>query len=92
MALCEAKYGCKCQDAFNNTYSCLRSLSSGGEENTLYCEFDDDVQFVEMYDLANDPYQLSNLGQRMDEETRRRYSAKLAVLKACRGRDQCFQP
>ncbi len=68
----------------------FRTLSAS--ENILYCEFQDDVGFVEMYDLTADPYQLLNLAQQMDPGTRARYSEKLHNLESCRGRGQCFQP
>jgi len=50
---------CSVQDASNNTYQCLRILNS--TNNQLYCEFDDDVHFIELYNVTADPYELKNL-------------------------------
>ena len=87
--LCLGDYGCKCQDAANNTYTCLRTLAS--EEDSLYCQFDDSEDFVELYDMRRDPYQLDNKAYRR----RRRRSAGrrrelLAAYYKCRGRVNCF--
>jgi len=30
---------CVCEDAYNNTYTCVRTIS--GSENLMYCEFAD---------------------------------------------------
>uniref|UniRef100_T1JN66 Sulfatase N-terminal domain-containing protein n=1 Tax=Strigamia maritima TaxID=126957 RepID=T1JN66_STRMM len=51
---------CICEDAFNNTYSCIRTLSQSGT-NKIYCEFKDNEHFVEMYNMKVDPMQLKNL-------------------------------
>ena len=32
---------CVCEDSKNNTYTCVRTMSS--EQNLVYCQFDDDV-------------------------------------------------
>ena len=35
-----APFSCKCQDAKNNTYSCLRTIATGGaEKDEVYCVF-----------------------------------------------------
>jgi len=59
MCSCRADYECKCFDARNNTYDCIRTLSA--DRNMVLCAFDDDENFVELYDLTSDPYQLENL-------------------------------
>ena len=46
------------QDVGNNTYTCLRTLNP--DENSIYCYFIDSEDFVEVYDLSGDPYQLEN--------------------------------
>lgn len=51
--------GCICEDALNNTYTCLRTLNK--TLDTVYCQFDDKERFVEMFNLTSDPYQLYNL-------------------------------
>ena len=60
-------------------------------ENTQYCEFDDDVNFVELYDLDSDPYQLFNVAPQMTQEEREEYSERLDKLRGCKGKEQCFQ-
>ena len=59
MAECSYVWGCKCQDSRNNTYNCLRSLTP--REDSLFCQFSDDTNSEEFYDLRTDPYQLHNL-------------------------------
>ncbi len=78
MQLCLDEFGCKCQDAANNTYRCLRTLviippsgaasESQEEEDSLYCEFDDSEAFVELYDMRRDPYQLHNKASRQQQQ------------------------
>ena len=58
MCFCTVQYQCKCQDSGNNTYSCVRKMTA--EENSIYCMFQDNENFVELYDLYEDPYQLEN--------------------------------
>ncbi|XP_054711336.1 N-acetylglucosamine-6-sulfatase-like [Uloborus diversus] len=50
---------CICEDSRNNTYICLRELSV--ERNFVTCYFKDDENFVEAYNLTEDPYQMKNL-------------------------------
>eukprot|EP00940_MAST-03C_sp_MAST-3C-sp2_P000795 g795.t1 len=73
-------------DALNNTYSCVRTISDN--EDTIFCEFEDDESFVEFYDHANDPWQLRNLypNETSDSEIARR-KKRLEKFKACRGRE-----
>ena len=59
MAECSYDWGCKCQDSRNNTYTCLRSVTQ--TEDSLFCQFSDDKNTEELYDLHTDPYQLHNL-------------------------------
>uniref|UniRef100_A0A4W4HAF3 N-acetylglucosamine-6-sulfatase n=1 Tax=Electrophorus electricus TaxID=8005 RepID=A0A4W4HAF3_ELEEL len=54
---------CICQDSFNNTYACVRTLKG---DNLQYCEFADNESFVEMYNLTADPYQLENIVKKVD--------------------------
>ncbi|KAJ8261122.1 hypothetical protein COCON_G00168450 [Conger conger] len=49
---------CVCEDAFNNTYACVRTLTN---YNMQYCEFADQESFVEVYNLTSDPHQLENI-------------------------------
>ena len=75
---CSAEFGCKCQDARNNTYTCLRTI---GQENTMFCQFEDSSQFLEMYNLAQDPEQLTNLASMISEETIGYYKVKITHCK-----------
>ncbi|KAJ8339503.1 hypothetical protein SKAU_G00362890 [Synaphobranchus kaupii] len=62
---------CVCEDAFNNTYACVRTLT---DYNMQYCEFADSESFVEVYNLTSDPHQLENIvkkgGQDLDPQLR----------------------
>ncbi|MCL4134637.1 UNVERIFIED_CONTAM: hypothetical protein GTU68_001091 [Idotea baltica] len=58
LAYCLPELDCKCQDALNNTYSCLRTLGNG--KNEKFCKWNDDEQFEEYYDIGSDPYELNN--------------------------------
>ena len=59
MSQCLGEWNCKCQDSANNTYFCIRKLAQ--DENSIYCQFLDNEEFIEVYDLNEDPYQLNNL-------------------------------
>ena len=84
MFWCQEEYDCRCQDSINNTFSCVRTLSQS--QNDLYCQFDDDVNFVELYDLNTDPYQMYNLAPTLDEFSLQSYEDKLNKLLACSGK------
>lgn len=51
-------------DSYNNTYHCVRTLrksSSDDEgEDSIFCAFYDDEDFVEYYNLLENPHQLGN--------------------------------
>lgn len=109
LQLCLNDFGCKCQDAANNTYVCLRTLSPSGpnnlkknkvqekeeerEEDSLYCQFDDSENFVELYDLRVDPYQLKNRAYsrscRCTTPNVHRHKMLVNYSK-CRGHVNCF--
>ena len=59
MSTCMPDYGCKCQNSYNNTWFCVRKLNM--DENSISCQFDDEEEFIETYDLNEDPYQLNNI-------------------------------
>ena len=59
MSQCLGEWDCKCQDVANNTYFCIRKITKS--ENSIYCRFEDNEDFIEVYDLNEDPYQLNNL-------------------------------
>lgn len=74
---CSAQFGCKCQDSRNNTYTCLRTI---GQENTMFCQFEDNNQFLEMYNLAQDPEQLTNLASLISDDTKGYYKVAFIII------------
>ena len=87
-------FGCKCEDSFNNTYACVRTLTS--TQNSLFCNFADDEESKEAYDLQVDPFQLHN--QVYDEDRRisnfhwdwqQEHQQKLDLLLKCEGYQEC---
>ena len=71
-------------DCFNNTYHCVRTLD-GETEDSIYCRFVDDEDFVEYYDLQTNPYQLDNDISKLDAVQRQRYEHRLQELLQCQG-------
>lgn len=57
---CRRDASCKCFDARNNTYTCLRYLSEKIDDK--YCIFQDLESFIEYYNIKEDPYEIINLG------------------------------
>jgi len=82
LAECSSEFQCKCQDARNNTYSCLRTI---GQEDSLFCVFEDGAQFQEMYSINQDPYQLTNIADLLKNETIQHYKKIMGALKKCKG-------
>ncbi|CAG0882631.1 unnamed protein product [Darwinula stevensoni] len=90
---CLEKFYCKCQDARNNTYMCLRQLNS--KLNTKFCIFLDDevnlvsrphfLNFIEHYDLSKDPYELHNLNEVLAESERTELRSRVLELSRCSG-------
>lgn len=77
---------CVCEDAWNNTYSCVRSLSSS--EDMMYCEFNDKEAFVELYDIKKDPDQLTNIVKKVAPKFLAKKHSRLVDLATCAG-DSC---
>jgi N-acetylglucosamine-6-sulfatase len=75
-----------CIDSGNNTYSCLRTLTS--QSNTLYCEFQDALNFTEYYDLRLDPYEQYNSAWKSSSVIAP-LASRLKYYKQCRGRVAC---
>lgn len=50
---------CICEDAWNNTYTCIRTMTNS--QSTMFCQFEDHENFLEFYNINLDPYQLDNL-------------------------------
>ena len=59
MSHCKVEWDCKCEDTKNNTYVCKRVLNE--QENNVLCMFEDEENFIESYNLNDDPFQLYNL-------------------------------
>ncbi|XP_035391424.1 glucosamine (N-acetyl)-6-sulfatase (Sanfilippo disease IIID), b isoform X2 [Electrophorus electricus] len=74
---------CICQDSFNNTYACVRTLKG---DNLQYCEFADNESFVEMYNLTADPYQLENIVKKVDPTLLQTMNQRLIKLQSCQGK------
>merc|ERR1711890_22863 len=79
---CHVDFGCKCQDARNNTYTCLRSHD---QDDTVFCEFQDKDVFMELYSLTQDKFQLTNIARSVREDTLQYYKETLDLLRNCRG-------
>uniref|UniRef100_A0A803TDJ1 N-acetylglucosamine-6-sulfatase n=1 Tax=Anolis carolinensis TaxID=28377 RepID=A0A803TDJ1_ANOCA len=73
---------CVCEDAFNNTYACVRTLHP---INLQYCEFADAQDFVEVYNLTADPHQLLNVAKAVDPSLLEQMNQRLIKFQACSG-------
>ncbi|XP_053544167.1 N-acetylglucosamine-6-sulfatase isoform X2 [Ictalurus punctatus] len=80
---------CVCEDAYNNTYACVRTVSQ--TTNLQYCEFDDNEVFVEVYNLTADPFQLTNIAKSIDQEVLEKMNHRLMMLQSCSGQS-CRTP
>jgi len=81
---------CVCEDAWNNTYTCVREMTFKNEtifKNLIYCEFVDSENFVEVYDMTQDPKQLKNIRTSMDPQILESLNMKLIQLSQCQGKD-----
>lgn len=74
---------CVCEDAYNNTYACVRTLD--GKLDMQYCEFADSESFVEVYDLKADPHQLENIVKKVDPAVLQTMNQRLIKLQSCEG-------
>ncbi|XP_026153954.1 glucosamine (N-acetyl)-6-sulfatase (Sanfilippo disease IIID), b [Mastacembelus armatus] len=77
---------CVCEDAYNNTYACVRTLDR--QQNLQYCEFADSESFVEVYNLTSDPHQLENIVKKVDPAILQVMNQRLIKLQSCVG-DSC---
>ncbi|XP_068132850.1 N-acetylglucosamine-6-sulfatase [Hyperolius riggenbachi] len=80
---------CVCEDAYNNTYACVRTVAAG--QNLQYCEFDDAEVFVEVYNLTGDPNQLTNIAKSIDKDILEKMNHRLMILQSCSGQS-CRSP
>ncbi|XP_028319356.1 glucosamine (N-acetyl)-6-sulfatase (Sanfilippo disease IIID), b [Gouania willdenowi] len=74
---------CVCEDAFNNTYACVRALE--GPNDLQYCEFADSESFVEVYNMTSDPHQLENIVKKVDPAVLQAMNQRLIKLQSCVG-------
>uniref|UniRef100_A0A803V8A7 N-acetylglucosamine-6-sulfatase n=1 Tax=Ficedula albicollis TaxID=59894 RepID=A0A803V8A7_FICAL len=74
---------CVCEDSYNNTYACVRTLSASWD--LQYCEFDDREVFVEVYNLTADPHQINNIAKTIDQEILEKMNYRLMMLQSCSG-------
>ena len=59
--------------------SCTRTLTE--VENTMFCSFNDNENFLELYDLNQDPYQLYNMVSQVSPDVLQAYRDKTTALK-----------
>lgn len=78
---------CVCQDAANNTYSCLRVRNA--TSNFRFCEFTDSIGTVEYFDYVADPFELVNLAPTMDPTLQSALHTTLAAATSCKGTGAC---
>lgn len=74
---------CVCEDAYNNTYACVRTVATS--VNLQYCNFNDNEVFVEIYNVTADPFQLRNIKATFDEDVQAKLSQRLMKLESCAG-------
>lgn len=74
---------CICEDSYNNTYACVRTVSA--LVDLQYCEFDDTEVFVEVYNVTEDPHQLTNIAKTIDQEILEKMNHRLMMLQSCCG-------
>ncbi|XP_061430140.1 N-acetylglucosamine-6-sulfatase-like [Lethenteron reissneri] len=74
---------CVCEDAFNNTYACVRTLS--GTVDLQYCEFADAQATVELYNVTADAHQLTNIVKAVDPNLLVSMNQRLMALQSCVG-------
>ena len=77
---------CVCNDARNNTYTCLRVVHASCD--VVFCRFRDREQFVEVYDTRDDPDQLVNLAETLSKRVADVLQGALNELEKCGG-DAC---
>ncbi|KAH8285490.1 hypothetical protein KR054_009939, partial [Drosophila jambulina] len=87
LAQCTLEADCHCQDAWNNTYACIRSIRY--RDHRIYCEFRDNENYLESYDLQLDPHQMTNIAYDLLPIERALYSLRLKNLTRCSGHS-CF--
>lgn len=87
LTLCEKDMACKCQDAANNTFSCIRHISPNF--NNIFCIFEDNKHYIEAYNITTDKYQLENIGYHMNRHHRFRLKKRLKKMSICK-QEECI--
>ncbi|XP_073948236.1 N-acetylglucosamine-6-sulfatase-like [Choristoneura fumiferana] len=87
LAECNQLYICKCQDSTNNTYACIRHI--GKNANYKYCEFRDRENFIEIYNIESDPYELVNIVDETFPALKAWYNHVMKRMLACKGAESC---
>ncbi|XP_076664914.1 N-acetylglucosamine-6-sulfatase [Andrena cerasifolii] len=87
VALCMKDMACKCQDAANNTFSCIRRVSP--RYNNIFCIFEDDEHYVEAYNITTDNYQMENIGYSMKRHHRYKFRKYLKKMSVCKN-EECI--
>uniref|UniRef100_H2YLW8 Sulfatase N-terminal domain-containing protein n=1 Tax=Ciona savignyi TaxID=51511 RepID=H2YLW8_CIOSA len=77
---------CVCEDAFNNTYSCVRTMDAKNKVDLMYCEFTDAETFVELYNHTKDPHQLTNIKETVNPVVLVKMNQRLIMLGLCSGK------
>lgn len=90
LAQCYPQYSCKCQDAKNNTYACIRHIAERIDKK--YCLFADNENFSEMYNIADDPYELENIVNHVFPAVKYWYREILTRMLTCSGAHNCDHP
>lgn len=80
-------------DGKNNTYHCVRTMvpastdaqAPGVAPNSMYCKFVDSENFVEYYDIDNNPWQLANDAKSLSPADHAAIEARLAAFMSCKG-------
>ncbi|XP_015436726.1 PREDICTED: N-acetylglucosamine-6-sulfatase-like, partial [Dufourea novaeangliae] len=85
---CMKDMACKCQDAANNTFSCIRRVSP--KYNNIFCIFEDDQHYIEAYNITTDNYQMQNIGYSMKRNHRYRFRKRLKRMSVCKDEDCVF--
>ncbi|PVD33907.1 hypothetical protein C0Q70_05169 [Pomacea canaliculata] len=80
---CNPLAHCVCEDAWNNTFSCIRATVDSAIYK--YCEFKDNQNFVELYELISDPFELTNLASTAAPNLKETLKQQLALLTSCSG-------
>ncbi|XP_076748537.1 N-acetylglucosamine-6-sulfatase [Xylocopa sonorina] len=87
VALCAKDMACKCQDAVNNTFSCIRRVSA--DFNNIFCIFEDNKHYIEAYNVTIDQYQMENIGYSMKRHHRYRFRKNLKKMSVCKN-EECI--